>query len=102
MKANSNNENPALPETDLPQPNPNTPHAPQPSHGLDSSPIKIQNSKFKNTKRPLYGRVARLPSDLRRQINQMLDDHTPFAKIVQNLGDAGQGLTTKCIKGWKA
>jgi hypothetical protein len=47
------------------------------------------------------GKVARLPSTLRQQINQMLDDGVPYKKIIESLGEAGKHLNDDNISNWR-
>ena len=47
------------------------------------------------------GKVARLPADLRDQINRMLDDGVPYKVIIQKLGPAGQHLTEHNLSNWR-
>src|SRR5258706_8651434 len=47
------------------------------------------------------GKVARLPSALREQINQMLDDGVPYKAIIERLGDAGKHLNEDNISNWR-
>jgi hypothetical protein len=48
------------------------------------------------------GKVARLPKEVRDQVNQMLLDNVPFAKIIESLGDQGKGITYRNMTNWKA
>jgi hypothetical protein len=48
------------------------------------------------------GNVARLPKAVRDQINIMIEDGVPFAKIIEKIGDAGNGLRESHITSWKA
>jgi hypothetical protein len=47
------------------------------------------------------GKVARLPADLRDQINRMLDDGLPYKLIIEKLGPAGQHLNEDNISNWR-
>src|SRR5881396_1869268 len=47
------------------------------------------------------GKVARLPSALREQINHMLDDGVPYKTIIQKLGEAGKHLNKDSISTWR-
>jgi hypothetical protein len=47
------------------------------------------------------GKVARLPAELREQINQMLDDGVPYKKIIENLGEAGKHINEDNISNWR-
>src|SRR5215472_4106239 len=47
------------------------------------------------------GTIARLPKNLRDNINQMLDDGLPYAQVIRKLGPDGKGLETSHIGSWK-
>ena len=47
------------------------------------------------------GKVARLPAELRHQINVMLDDGVPYKTIIERLGDAGKHLTEDNLSNWR-
>src|SRR6266700_5861447 len=47
------------------------------------------------------GKVARLPSPLREQINQMLDDGVPYKAIIQKLGEPGKHLNEDNLSNWR-
>src|SRR5437016_4518125 len=47
------------------------------------------------------GKVARLPSALRDQINHMLDDGVPYKTIIERLGEAGKHLNKDSISNWR-
>ena len=69
--------------------------APVPS-GVESSP------PFSKPKRARNGKVARLPKQMRDQINQMLDDNLHYHSIIKSLGDQGKDLETDHIRRWKS
>jgi hypothetical protein len=48
------------------------------------------------------GFVARLPKVVRDELNQMLYDGVPYAKIIEKLGEPVKHLATHHIKTWKA
>ncbi len=48
------------------------------------------------------GKVARLPKDVRDQLNQMLLDGVPFATIIERLGEPAKDLREAHITSWKA
>src|SRR5215469_1265027 len=48
------------------------------------------------------GRVARLPADVRRHVNEMLDDGLTYNAIIEYLGEHGAGLDEDHIRRWKA
>ena len=47
------------------------------------------------------GKVARLPAELRHQINVMLDDGVPYKIIIERLGDAGKHLNEDNLSNWR-
>ena len=47
------------------------------------------------------GKVARLPSALRDQINHLLDDGVPYKKIIESLGDAGKHINEDNLSNWR-
>jgi hypothetical protein len=47
------------------------------------------------------GKVARLPAELRDQINRMLDDGILYKTIIKLLGDAGKHLNEDNIGNWR-
>ena len=47
------------------------------------------------------GKVARLPAELRHQINVMLDDGVLYKTIIERLGDAGKHLNEDNISNWR-
>jgi hypothetical protein len=47
------------------------------------------------------GKVARLPSELRDQINHMLDDGFPYKTIIEKLGEPGKHLNEDNISNWR-
>src|SRR5437016_4838627 len=47
------------------------------------------------------GKVARLPIDLRDQINRMLDDGVPYKAIIEKLGEAAKHLNEDNISNWR-
>src|SRR6266545_5743418 len=47
------------------------------------------------------GKVARLPANLRDQINRMLDDGLPYKLIIEKLGPAGQHLNEDNLSNWR-
>ncbi len=48
------------------------------------------------------GKIARLPKTVRDQINQMLLDGVPYAKIIEDIGEPGKGLDEDNMRRWKA
>jgi hypothetical protein len=47
------------------------------------------------------GKIARLPKTVRDQINQMMLDGVPFAKIIENIGEPGKFLNNDNLTSWK-
>jgi len=48
------------------------------------------------------GKVARLPKALRDQINQLMADGCTYLDIIQELGQAGEGLSENNLSNWKS
>ena len=70
--------------------------APVAPSGVESSP------PFSKPKRARNGKVARLPKQMRDQINQMLDDNLHYHSIIKSLGDQGKDLEADHIRRWKS
>jgi len=47
------------------------------------------------------GKIARLPKAVRDQINQMLLDGVPYAKIAESIGEPGKDLNDDNLGNWK-
>jgi hypothetical protein len=47
------------------------------------------------------GKIARLPKETRDMLNRMLDDGIPYHVIIDELGEAGDGLNTQNLTNWK-
>jgi len=47
------------------------------------------------------GNIARLPQELRRRVNQMMDDGVPYEDIIDALGDTGKDLNVDMLYRWK-
>jgi hypothetical protein len=47
------------------------------------------------------GKIARLPKETRDMINRMLDDGIPYHVIIDELGEAGEGLNAQNLTNWK-
>src|SRR6266850_1198392 len=47
------------------------------------------------------GKIARLPKATRDMINHMLDDGLPYPVIIDELGEAGEGLNAQNLTNWK-
>src|SRR6266481_5055875 len=46
------------------------------------------------------GKIARLPKQVRDMINRMLDDGLPYPVIIDELGEAGEGLNAQNLTNW--
>jgi hypothetical protein len=68
---------------------------PNPDHQLVRELRACQSKSRRN------GKVARLPAELRNQINQMLDDGIPYKIIIERLGDAGKHINEDKISNWR-
>jgi len=68
---------------------------PNPDHQLVSELRACQSKSRRN------GKVARLPAELRNQINQMLDDGIPYKTIIERLGDAARHINEDNISNWR-
>jgi hypothetical protein len=47
------------------------------------------------------GKIARLPKETRDMINRMLDDGLPYKVIIDELGEAGEGLNLQNLTNWR-
>jgi hypothetical protein len=47
------------------------------------------------------GKIARLPKSARDMINHMLDDNLPYEVIIDELGEAGEGLNAQNLTNWR-
>jgi hypothetical protein len=47
------------------------------------------------------GKVARLPAQLRDQLNRMIDDGIQYRAIIKSLGDAGKHLNEDNLSNWR-
>ena len=47
------------------------------------------------------GKIARLPKATRDMINRMLDDGLPYRVILDELGEAGEGINLQNLTNWK-
>jgi hypothetical protein len=61
--------------------------------------VSHQASATENCRRK--GKIARLPKATRDMLNQMLDDGLPYPVIIEELGEAGEGLNTQNLTNWK-
>jgi len=60
--------------------------------------IEKQNTVTPNLRRNC--KIARLPKETRDIINRMLDDGLPYRVIIDELGEAGQGLNAQNLTNW--
>jgi len=60
--------------------------------------IDKQHTETANPRR--NGKIARLPKESRDMLNRMLDDGLPYRVIIDELGEAGEGLNTQNITNW--
>jgi hypothetical protein len=68
------------------------------------SPAKLVSSITKPKPEAATGRngkIARLPKSLRDMINRMLDDNLPYRVIIDELGEAGEGLNAQNLTNWR-
>src|SRR4051812_9355625 len=47
------------------------------------------------------GKIARLPREVREQVNRMLDDGLPHAEIISRLGEHGKDLNRQNLINWE-
>ncbi|HWX18686.1 MAG TPA: hypothetical protein VN578_02155 [Candidatus Binatia bacterium] len=69
-----------------------------PETELLTTELANQQSPTENLRR--NGKIARLPKETRDMLNHMLDDGLPYRVIIDELGDAGEGLNTQNITNW--
>src|ERR1044071_7719765 len=82
---------------------PETPAAGSELSTINSQPsTPFQPSPPSQRRRRRNGRVACLPKDLRRQVNEMLDDGFTYNQVIQNLGEHGKDLDEDHIRSWNA
>jgi hypothetical protein len=65
---------------------------------LLATELANQQSPTENLRR--NGKIARLPKETRDMLNHMLDDGLPYRVIIDELGEAGQGLNSQNITNW--
>ena len=68
---------------------------PNPDHQLVRELRACQSKSRRN------GKVARLPAELRDQINQMLDDGIPYKIIIERLGEPGRHINEDNLSNWR-
>ncbi len=69
-----------------------------PETELLATELAKQQSSTENLRR--NGKIARLPKETRDMLNHMLDDGLPYRVIIDELGEAGEGLNTQNITNW--
>ena len=84
-----------------------SPEPEQPARGTESPPAAPEGTEDAKSKKESYthrrtGNVARLEKKIRDQINQLLLDGVPYAKIIERIGEAGKDLDPDNIRTWKA
>ena len=62
---------------------------------------QIANRKTEPVNARRNGKIARLPKETRDMLNRMLDDGLPYHVIIDELGEAGEGLNTQNLTNWK-
>ena len=66
------------------------------------SPLAILDPSVRpSTEGRRNGKIARLPKATRDMINHMLDDGLPYPVIIDELGEAGEGLNSQNLTNWK-
>src|SRR4051794_37679605 len=100
-----NNNHIGILETETPEPSPQAPPADSRClasiSGSTPPPSPFPLFPPVNSSR-LRGKIARLPADLRDQVNQWITDAVPFDTISQRLADLGHpGITHQNISKWK-
>ena len=61
---------------------------------------QIANHKTEPVNARRNGKIARLPKETRDMLNRMLDDGLPYRVIIDELGEAGEGLNAQNITNW--
>ena len=61
---------------------------------------QIENQKSERLNARRNGKIARLPKQVRDMINRMLDDGLPYPVIIDELGEAGEGLNAQNLTNW--
>src|SRR5215472_11414176 len=81
---------------------PNTPRPPEAAKARRARALDafVRDARFLLHRRRA-GKIAKLPQAVREQINTMLQDGVPYAKIIATLGDAGQGINIHNLSRWR-
>src|SRR5207237_2124272 len=61
---------------------------------------QIANRKTEPVNARRNGKIARLPKETRDMLNRMLNDGLPYRVIIDELGEAGEGLNAQNITNW--
>ena len=61
---------------------------------------QVANRKTEPVNARRNGKIARLPKEIRDILNRMLDDGLPYRVIIDELGEAGEGLNAQNITNW--
>jgi len=70
----------------------------QPAEPERTQPNQRKHNPMNTNRR---GKIARLPKATRDMINHMLDDGLPYPVIIDELGEAGEGLNAQNLTNWK-
>src|SRR4051812_9608699 len=68
--------------------------------GNGAAVVERKDVKWR-TARQRDGEGARVPKEVRQQVNEMLDDGFPYSKIIRELGEHGQGMEVDSIRRWR-
>src|SRR5207247_11247855 len=92
----------ALPQTDQPRTSRHQPLAtPQPMNPTQTPPNDLTSTPtITQDSAQLTSKIDRLPNATRDMINLMLDDGLPYRIIIDELAEAGRGLTPQSLTQW--
>jgi len=76
----------------------NPPPAPPPAGEQPAPPDQPSKPSYTHRR---TGNVARLPKEIRDQINQMILDGVPYRQIIENLGEPGKDLDEGHLTTWR-
>lgn len=82
--------------------NPDTPEAAPPTSSQDIPQPAEGDTSTTSYSHRRTGFVAQLPKEVRDQINQMILDGVPLAKIPPQIGDPAKHITEEHLRRWKA